>query len=289
LSCHPPAQAGLRPSFIQLQGGSRQMRKTSSLKGRTMTEPEIQAAAVPVPGLTQWQRITNTFAAPSKTFEDIKRGNKSWWLPFILSIVFAYALFGAITMKVGWSQVAENAISMNQKSAERMAQLPAEQRASAMKFTQYLTEGIFIASPLMVLLIAAVIAGVMLGTINFIFGGKASFGAVFAMWFYASLPGLFKTLLGTIVLFAGMAPESFNLQNFAPTNLAAFLSIQDVGPALYRLATALDFTTIWYLVLFSIGLSIVAGVKRSIGYIAVFGWWAIVVLFGVGWAAAFGA
>jgi len=254
-----------------------------------MTEPEIQAAAVPVPGLTQWQRITNTFAAPSKTFEDIKRGNKSWWLPFILSIVFAYALFGAITMKVGWSQVAENAISMNQKSAERMAQLPAEQRASAMKFTQYLTEGIFIASPLMVLLIAAVIAGVMLGTINFIFGGKASFGAVFAMWFYASLPGLFKTLLGTIVLFAGMAPESFNLQNFAPTNLAAFLSIQDVGPALYRLATALDFTTIWYLVLFSIGLSIVAGVKRSIGYIAVFGWWAIVVLFGVGWAAAFGA
>jgi hypothetical protein len=40
-------------------------------------------------------------------------------------------------------------------------------------------------------------------------------------------------------------------------------------------------------VLFSIGIAIVAGVKRSSGYIAVFGWWAIIVLVGAGWAAAF--
>jgi hypothetical protein len=37
-----------------------------------------------------------------------------------------------------------------------------------------------------------------------------------------------------------------------------------------------------------IGVSIVAGVKRSSGYIAVFGWWAIIVLVGVVWAAAMG-
>jgi hypothetical protein len=39
------------------------------------------------------------------------------------------------------------------------------------------------------------------------------------------------------------------------------------------------------LVLLSIGVAAVAGVKRSYGYIAVFGWWAIFVLFGVGMAA----
>ncbi len=99
---------------------------------------------------------------------------------------------------------------------------------------------------------------------------------------------MIKTILGTIVLFVGMEPESFNLANFAPTNLGAFLSPQDTNPALYKLATSLDFTTIWYLVLFGIGLSIVAGVKRSKGYIAVFGWWAVVVLIGAGWTAAFG-
>jgi hypothetical protein len=250
-----------------------------------MSEPEIQGTTVSAPGLTQAQRVMDAFTAPSKTFEDIKRGNKSWWLPFILSLVFAYGLFGAITMKVGWSQAAENVINMNQKSAERIAQMPAEQRAGAMKFTEYLMEGTFIASPVLVLLIAAVVAGVMLGTINFIFGGKASFGAVFAVWFYASLPGIIKSILGSVVLFSGMAPESFNIQNFAPTNLGAFVSIQDVGPAVYKLATAIDFTTIWYLVLFSIGLSMVAGVKRSTGYMAVFGWWVIITLVSVGYAA----
>jgi len=250
-----------------------------------MSEPEIQQTTDSVPGLTQWQRIADTFTAPSKTFEDIKRGNKSWWLPFILSIVFAYALFGAITLKVGWNQVAENAINMNQKSAERIAQLPADQRATTMKFTAYSMEGGFAATPLLVLLFGVIIAGIMLGTINFGFGGKARFGSVFAVWFYASLPGLIKSALGSIVLFAGMAPESFNLRNFAPTSVGAFLSPQDVGPAVYALASALDFTTIWYLVLFSIGLSIVAGVTRSKGYIAVFGWWIIVVLVGAGYTA----
>ena len=37
----------------------------------------------------------------------------------------------------------------------------------------------------------------------------------------------------------------------------------------------------------AIGTALVAGVKRSSGYIAVFGWWAVVVLVGAGIAAAF--
>jgi len=41
------------------------------------------------------------------------------------------------------------------------------------------------------------------------------------------------------------------------------------------------------MILMGMGLAIVAGVKRTSGYIAVFGWWAIVVLVGVGFAAAF--
>ena len=105
---------------------------------------------------------------------------------------------------------------------------------------------------------------------------------------YASLPGVIKTLLGTIVLFLGMAPESFNVNNFAPTNLGAFLSPTDTNPALYKLATSLDFVTLWSMFLLGIGLATVAGVKRSSGYIAVFGWWAIIVLCSVGWAALMG-
>jgi hypothetical protein len=256
-----------------------------------MSELEVQSvpgSAPASPGLSQMQRVTNVFTAPSKTFEDIKRGNKSWWMPFLILVLFSYVLFGAITTKVGWPQVAENAIHLNPKSEEKMAQSPPAQRETVMKFTQYSMEGGFAASPIFILIGAALISVVLWGTINFVFGGKAKFGSVFAVWMFAALPGIIKSLLGAIVLFLpGSTPESFNLSNFAPTNAGAFLSPTEVNAGLYKVATAVDFTTIWYLALFGIGLSIVAGVKRSSGYIAVFGWWAIIVLVSAAWAAAF--
>ena len=252
-----------------------------------MNDMGVQSVAEPAPGLTQWQRVADTFTAPSKTFEDIKRGNKSWWLPILISLAFAYLLFAGITMKIGWAQVAENAIHLNPKAEAKLNQAPEEQRATSLKFTQYAMEGAFAASPVLVLFFAAVVSLVMWGTINFVFGGKATFPEIFAVWMYAGLPGIIKALLGTIVIFSGLAPESFNLTNFAPTSVGAFLNPTDTNAALYKLATSLDITTIWFLVLLGMGIATVAGVKRSSGYIAVFGWWALVVLVGVGWTAAF--
>ena len=238
--------------------------------------------------LTQWQRLANIFSAPSKTFEDIHRGNRSWWMPLVILSLFAYMLFAAITLKVGWAQVAQNTVHQNPKNEEQLEQAPPERRETTLRFMQYSMQGSFAATPVFVLAALALGSLGLWGTINFGFGGRATFGAVFAVWMYAALPGIIKSLLGAIVLFAGAAPESFNLANFAPTSLGAFLSPTDTAPALYRLATSLDITTIWTLVLLGMGTAIVAGVKRSSGYIAVFGWWAIFVLFGVGWAAIFG-
>jgi len=62
----------------------------------------------------------------------------------------------------------------------------------------------------------------------------------------------------------------------------------ETNKALYSLASSLDVVSIWSLVLLAIGTATVAGVKRSSGYLAVFGWWAIFTLVAVGWAAAMG-
>ena len=66
-----------------------------------------------------------------------------------------------------------------------------------------------------------------------------------AVWLYATLPSIIKTLLGIIVIYAGVAPESFNIKNFAPTNIGAFLNPLETNKALYTLATSLDVVTIW--------------------------------------------
>ena len=253
-----------------------------------MSDLEVQPVAEAAAGLTQWQRVTNTFAAPSKTFEDIQRGNRSWWLPLIIMALAGYLLFAAVSQKIGMQTVIDNQVRLDPKAQERMAQSSPEQREAGNKVALAITEGVFIGGPLIGLIGAAVLSLVMLGTINFIFGGRAKYSSVFAMYYYAYLPSLVKVLLGIVVIFAGVAPESFNIKNFAPTNLGAFLDPAETNKALYTLATSLDAVTIWTLVLVSIGIATVAGVKRSSGYIAVFGWWVIVVLVSVGFAAVMG-
>jgi cell division protein FtsB len=246
------------------------------------------AAAPEEPGLTQWQRVAYTFSAPSKTFEDIKRGNKSWWLPLIIGALISYIMFGAVFQKIGMQQVVDNQVRMSSKAQERMAQATPEQRALGNKISLIATEVAFIAGPVIGIVGAAIFSLGLMATINFGFGGRAKFGSIFAVSYYAWLPMSIKALLGTIVIYSGMAPESFNIKNFAPTNLGAFLDPADTNKALYSLASSLDAVTIWMLVLLGMGTAIVAGKKRSSGYIAVFGWWALFVLIGVAWNAAMG-
>jgi hypothetical protein len=74
----------------------------------------------------------------------------------------------------------------------------------------------------------------------------------------------------------------------APTNLGAFLDPIETNKALYSLASSLDIVTIWTLILLGMGTSIIAGTKRSSGYIAVFGWWTVIVLISAGIAAVTG-
>lgn len=251
-----------------------------------MSDPVVQTAAEGAPGLSQWQRVTNTFTAPSKTFEDIKRGNKSWWLPLLLFVVVGTALWTTVTMKVGWNQVVENGLRVSPKQAERLDTLPPEQKAAQLKVSMYIQEGLWALAPVWVLVMNLIAASILLGTINFAFGGKAKFGQVLAVSWYAGLPGLLKLALGAVGLWAGLAPESFMPGNPAGTNLGFYLMPPDVPMALWTVYTALDITIIWTLVLFSIGLAKVAGTKPSSGYIAVFGWWIIGILFQVGMAAA---
>lgn len=257
-----------------------------------MSDLEVQPVAESAPlgsGLSQLERVTSVFSAPSKTFEDIKRGNKSWWLPLLIMAIVGYLFFAAVATKVGMATVVDNQMKLaSEKQQEQMAKAPPESREMSAKIALYITEGVFIAGPVFLLIVAAIVSLVLWGTINFVFGGKASFGAIFAVWFFANLPSIFKSLLGIVVIFAGNTPETFNIKNFAPTNVAAFLPVMETNKAVYALASSLDVITIWSLFLMGMGIAIVAGVKRSSGYLAVFGWWAIIVLIGAGWAAAFG-
>src|SRR5208282_1760375 len=106
-----------------------------------MSEVAMQPTAAT--GLTQWQRVAYTFTSPSKTFEDIRRGNRSWWLPLIVGALAGYILFAAVAQKITIAQVVDNQIRMDPKTQERMANASPEQRAMGEKISIAITKGAF--------------------------------------------------------------------------------------------------------------------------------------------------
>lgn len=251
--------------------------------GDQLTQPAAEVA----PGLSQMQRVISTFASPSKTFVDIKNGNRSWWLPFFITVFCGAFLWFAIYSQVTWKTVYDNQQKLAPEFAKRMMeQMPPEQRAAADARgpkTQAITWAL---SPLGLLVYDLILALILWPTINFGFGGKASYGSILAVIMYAGLVlWPIRLLLGGMALFAGAAPDGFNVGNPAPTNIAAFLNQADTSKALYVVLSALDAPTIWCLIITSIGVAIVAGTKRGSGYIAVFGWWILVTLVFVVFAA----
>ncbi|HKE33405.1 MAG TPA: hypothetical protein VKD65_16855, partial [Candidatus Angelobacter sp.] len=64
----------------------------------------LPSMPTPTPaGLSEPQRIVNTFVAPSKAFEDIRR-NTSWWLPWLIVGIFAAVSFALFLKKIDVEQ-----------------------------------------------------------------------------------------------------------------------------------------------------------------------------------------
>jgi Yip1 domain len=235
-------------------------------------------------GLSQIERVVDTFVAPSKTFTDILRST-SWWLPFLLAVVMSIGVTYVIDKQVGFDRVVQNVLHESPAQEDRMTSLTPEVRAKQMagmatgyRYTSY-------ASPLIILLITAIGALVNWGSFNFGLGAKTTYGQMFCVWMYASLPRLVSGLLTAVTLYFGGSADSFNLKNPVGTNLGYYLP--DAAPWLKTALSFFDAIGLWNLALLVIGTSIVAKVSRGKAAAVVVGWWALILIISVGFAAAF--
>ena len=135
------------------------------------------------------------------------------------------------------------------------------------------------------LVLGLICAGVLMGTANFVFGGKAKYKQMLAVWFYGTLPLVIFNLLIVVSAYAGLSGDSFDVNNALGTNIGYYLAGGDTPHWLVALLSSIDVFAIWIAFLLTIGVSIVAGIKRSSAAIVVFGWWFIFVLLKVAGAA----
>ncbi len=247
------------------------------------TVPMSEGVPLPGGGLSEVQRVVDTFVAPSKTFHDILR-SASWWLPFVLLVLVTLGTTAVVDRQVGFERVAENQVHQSPKQEERMSALTPEQRAAQVrgmgKGYKYASYGSFV----FILIFVAIMALLYWATFNFGMGASTTFGQMFAVIMYASLPKLLTGLLTIVTVMFGGSSEAYDMKNPVGTNPAYYMP--DATPWLKAALGFFDVIGLWQLVLLVIGTAIVAKVSRGKATAVVVGWWAVGLLVSVGIAAA---
>src|SRR5450631_4611500 len=119
-------------------------------------------AAVPAEDkpLTEMERVVDTFVAPSKTFTDIRR-SASWWVPWLLMSIFGLAMVFVVDKKLGMDTAYENQMKLSPKQMDKIDQLPPDQKANQMRLGGTITRYFAYGSPLLTIIMVAVMAGVL--------------------------------------------------------------------------------------------------------------------------------
>src|SRR5580704_5003258 len=243
---------------------------------RTMSDSVAVEGQSTGPGLSQVERVVDTFVAPTKTFKDILR-DASWWLPYVLSSVLGLLFAYVILNKVGLPTLVDGVVHHSKTLEDTLANAtPADAaRIRSRIETQFKFSYAF---PVLGLVFGVICAGVLLATANFVFGGHAKYKQMLAVWFYGSLPLIIFNLLVIISIYAGLSGDSFDIQNPIGTNIGYYLSGTESPHWLITLLSAIDVFAIWSALLLTLGVSIVSGIKRSSAAIVVFGWWFLYIL-----------
>jgi hypothetical protein len=244
------------------------------------------ASAIPVEGkpLTEVERVVDTFVAPTKTFTDIRRSAR-WIVPWILMSIVGLAMVFTVDKKLTMEAAYENQLRQSPKQMDKIDNLPADQKANALRIGANATRYFSYSAPVLTLVFIGIIAGVLMATFNFGLGAEVKFMQAMAISMYAFLPTIIKTLIATVLVGIGAA-EGFTFQNPVASNLGG-LADPTSSHFLYSVLSAIDIFNIWVLILTGIGYSCVTRVKRGTCMGVVFGWWIVVTLIGAGIGALF--
>jgi len=190
------------------------------------------------------KNIIGIFTSPRETLERTNE-KPSWLIPFIISVIFAVA-FQFLLMDIqAKDQIAT--FEARDISAQQMEAMRNNVEGPARYFG-------LIAIPIVVLIMWSILSGIYLLVGNTIMGGESKFKNLFSMFAWTGLIGIAAGLVRTLLVLARGTSHGVT------TSLAILLPTPAVGaakPALYRLFSQFEIFTIWGLILWIIGVSVI--------------------------------
>jgi hypothetical protein len=214
-------------------------------------------------GLSQVERVTNTFFAPSKTMADLRRST-SWWLPLLLISIFSVAVVFTWDKKIGFDNISQVQIAKSSR-ADQFDKLPPDQKEKQLEMSSKATKYFSYGFPILILIFMAICAAGLMAVFNFGMGAKFSFSTMIAIVAYSWLPGLISSVLTIIVAFLA-DPEGYDIQKPLMSNPGYFI---DHPKFVSGMLTMFDIFMIWTIYLMAVGVSENSKVKKGSAFIAI--------------------
>ncbi len=222
------------------------------------------------PPLPESQRLLHIFTEASATFRDLPRAAR-WWSPWLIVSVMSLIFVVLLSQRVGFEQISANQIAMSSR-AEQFDKLPADQQQQALARSSAIVRVVSYASPIMMLIMYVITAGILLGVFNGAMGAELKFPTMLAIVTYSALVHVIGVVLAIVLLVApGLKPDAYNVANPSGTNIAYYLDPVTTNKFLYNLLSGVDAIVIWSIVLMGVGVAAVSKVKRGTAILTIAG------------------
>ena len=222
-----------------------------------------------------FEKIAGIFISPRETFEALDQ-KPSWLVPFLIIVVMTLGMT-MLTRDIGMQDMMAKfqAREMPQEQIDKIA----AQSEGIGKYIQ------MVLIPVATLAVWAIFAGILLFCGNTLLGGSAKFKKVFSMMSWSSLVGALAIIVNTAIILSKGTTQGVT------TSLAVLLPVpglSDKPSIFYRLLSKFDLFTIWSLILWTIGLSVIYKftMKKSAGLVIAL--WAVWIVISIAFGSLFG-
>ncbi|HEU4521364.1 MAG TPA: Yip1 family protein [Thermoanaerobaculia bacterium] len=236
---------------------------------------EVPAAE---PAKSGWARLAGVLFAPVETFRDIARK------PDIIIPLVAIVLVSAVIAIVMAPRV-DFESAMREQMAQSNPNLAKDDLDRMVRFSTALSKAFVYVSPIINVIIFAIVAGILLLAFR-LFGGEGTFKQAFSVTMYSWLPMIIGGVAAIIVMLVRGTVSAEDLSTLVMSN-PGFLVDMKENPVAFAFLSSIDVFTIWTLVLFIIGFSFLSRMPRGRSAAIVLTLWGLMVLTKVGFAAVF--
>jgi hypothetical protein len=247
-----------------------------TIEGSEPSVPPTAPYEAPLKKMNVFERAAGVLFSPGETFENIAR-KPDILAPMLLLLVVSYIGTILLVPRIDFGEAVRQQI---QRQGRQMSDSDMD---TAVRIGSAFGKVIAYTSPFLAFALIAIIAGVLLLAFR-LFGGEGTYAQAYSASLYAWIP---QVINGLILGIVGLTRDGID-PTLMPTLVKsnpAFLVDMKAQPMLFAFLASIDVFTIWSVILFIIGFSILARVSKAKAASIVLSLWAALIVVKLGFAA----